>query len=1012
MRHPSGAARRRRRGATAGALALAFPVALSVFLFNSHPTAAAAAASSPPVAPGNDPVDTRARTVACSPTSFNGTLIGEDSCLVQPGRAWLSGSAAEAVVSAPTESDCCSQCRARQPPNARSPPETACIFAYCDAGPGLYISGSCDDGLGGLMRDGECRIALVPLPIAGAPPGDPALPPASAGVVSGTPATSSLLPLRAAPPPRGYRAVGPVRLPAGAAASFDGPGCDFSTDELLRRSVSRPECVSNATSAPAAARLCSGLAGCTGVSWYPTNGIPILRAYSARGGGGFADVGNPAFGAVAAGEPVTASSSLAVFKFGALDKRCVTPSPYSFLFVQVRGGRRSRCLFFLEGEEEREMDGGKRRRTKRERKERALTPPYPHPNSFSAPTFQENAPRPPGLADSPFEAQEEAMGAARRRRVVVVATVVAAVVAAAAAAVAALVFLLLRREAKKKRRGGGKAEAGGGGGGATGGGGVEGGQGFRDEKSVGGGSEALSGLGSGLGSRGGDPSFRGGGGAPSPFASSSGAAPGGLSKQSSLERMVRGAATRTAKMRAVAEGSSENRGAGGNGDGSGPGGHGSDDDDPLEDWELPLTEIEILQRPDGTGDWLLGEGASGNVYRGRLSGLGGQDVAVKVFLDQDDGDGAAARRRHEALHREVVILKSLRDQNVVRFVGANVRRGSTVLVTEYCPRGDLYRALARDGRGGGGIGGGIGGGGVAGSVAGRRRFTWTPSYVRARGAEGREEEARRRPGTGLNWSVAADVCRGLAYLHGRGLVHLDVKSPNVLLGEGFRALVADVGLARVLRDDDEGDRVGGGEIGAGSGTSVTATAATSSAGTFAWAAPELLLGRRVSEAADIYSLGVVLWELSTGEPPPPNRRLRALEVPEEAPAEVRDCIDRCLEEEPQKRPSAREMLEFFAAGLARLDAEAGVVRNLASAGSSVGGSVGDTLARVSRATSAAPSAADDAGDAFALPPGGARGGGEAAPLRRISGAAAPRREPPVPEEGGGGEEESLAAAAR
>ena len=34
------------------------------------------------------------------------------------------------------------------------------------------------------MRDGECRIALVPLPIAGAPPGDPALPPASAGVVS------------------------------------------------------------------------------------------------------------------------------------------------------------------------------------------------------------------------------------------------------------------------------------------------------------------------------------------------------------------------------------------------------------------------------------------------------------------------------------------------------------------------------------------------------------------------------------------------------------------------------------------------------------------------------------------------------------------------------------------------------------------------------------------------------------------------------------------------------------
>ena len=110
-------------------------------------------------------------------------------------------------------------------------------------------------------------------------------------------------------------------------------------------------------------------------------------------------------------------------------------------------------------------------------------------------------------------------------------------------------------------------------------------------------------------------------------------------------------------MRAVAEGSSENRGAGGNGDGSGPGGHGSDDDDPLEDWELPLTEIEILQRPDGTGDWLLGEGASGNVYRGRLSGLGGQDVAIKVFLAAEGAGGRREGERHEALRpRGLIIL--------------------------------------------------------------------------------------------------------------------------------------------------------------------------------------------------------------------------------------------------------------------------------------------------------------------------------------------------------------------
>ena len=179
-----------------------------------------------------------------------------------------------------------------------------------------------------------------------------------------------------------------------------------------------------------------------------------------------------------------------------------------------------------------------------------------------------------------------------------------------------------------------------------------------------------------------------------------------------------------------------------------------------------------------------------------------------------------------------------------------------------------------------------------------------------------------------------------------------------------------MGLARVLRDSSSG-------VGSGGGASVlrpaTATAASSAAGTFAWAAPELLLARRVDEAADIYSLGVVLWELSTGEPPPPSRRLRPLEVPEEATRQVCEVIDRCLREVPGERPTARELLEFFTSSLAKLDAEAGVVPALASPGS-VGAE--ETLARVHRASSvAAATATADADSAFALPPGGGGSGG-------------------------------------
>ena len=71
-----------------------------------------------------------------------------------------------------------------------------------------------------------------------------------------------------------------------------------------------------------------------------------------------------------------------------------------------------------------------------------------------------------------------------------------------------------------------------------------------------------------------------------------------------------------------------------------------------------------------------------------------------MFLDQDaGGDRAAAAKLHAALQREVAILRTLRDRNVVSFVGASMREGATVLLTEFCSRGDLYRALQRDGTG-------------------------------------------------------------------------------------------------------------------------------------------------------------------------------------------------------------------------------------------------------------------------------------------------------------------------
>ena len=70
------------------------------------------------------------------------------------------------------------------------------------------------------------------------------------------------------------------------------------------------------------------------------------------------------------------------------------------------------------------------------------------------------------------------------------------------------------------------------------------------------------------------------------------------------------------------------------------------------------------------------------------------------------------------------------------------------------------------------------------------------------------------------------------------------------------------------------------------------------------------MGQPTSEAADIYSFGVLLWELSVREAPA-GRHLRRVEVPEEAPAAVVELMDRCLAADPAARPTALELVHFF-----------------------------------------------------------------------------------------------------
>ncbi len=94
-------------------------------------------------------------------------------------------------------------------------------------------------------------------------------------------------------------------------------------------------------------------------------------------------------------------------------------------------------------------------------------------------------------------------------------------------------------------------------------------------------------------------------------------------------------------------------------------------------------------------------------------------------------------------------------------------------------------------------------------------------------------------------ALGAALAAALAHVHARGFVHRDVKPANILLDHGREPRLADFGIARAL-----------------DGTVATATGAV--AGTAAYLAPEQVRGETVGPAADVYALGLVLIEASTG----------------------------------------------------------------------------------------------------------------------------------------------------
>jgi hypothetical protein len=135
------------------------------------------------------------------------------------------------------------------------------------------------------------------------------------------------------------------------------------------------------------------------------------------------------------------------------------------------------------------------------------------------------------------------------------------------------------------------------------------------------------------------------------------------------------------------------------------------------------------------------------------------------------------------------------------------------------------------------------------------------------------------------------VCDALAYVHGRGLVHRDLKPSNIMVDDRRRVRLMDFGLVKLMQEPG-----------------LSAHGAV--VGTYRYMAPEQARGEPVDGRADLYALGVILWELVAGRPPFPVTRSRqrlALPAPPVSSANpgaeprLAAIAERLLERDPAQR---------------------------------------------------------------------------------------------------------------
>ncbi|KAI8121892.1 Tyrosine kinase receptor Cad96Ca [Lucilia cuprina] len=282
----------------------------------------------------------------------------------------------------------------------------------------------------------------------------------------------------------------------------------------------------------------------------------------------------------------------------------------------------------------------------------------------------------------------------------------------------------------------------------------------------------------------------------------------------------------------------------------------------FDGWEFPRHRLKFFN--------ILGEGAFGQVWRCEATDIDGSEgvttVAVKTIKEN------ATEVEKKDLLSELEVMKSLEPHvNVVRFLGCCTDKDPIFVIIEYVNRGKLQ------------------------------------TYLRSSRAERHYGNTHGKSNiltSGDLTSFMYQVAKGMDYLTSRGIIHRDLAARNVLIADDHTCKVADFGFARDVITSKVYERKSEGKL------------------PIRWMAIESLYDNIFSVKSDIWSFGILMWEIVTlGSTPYPGisasdvmRKVRdgyRLEKPEHCRRELYNIMYYCWSQDPNERPSFGELVKML-----------------------------------------------------------------------------------------------------